>query len=90
MQPARLPEALAQQIGQETGLLVISVESSSPADQSGLLLGDTLVALADKPLRYPDDLIAQLTGDRVGKQMQIRLVRGGQTQMTGVTIGAHP
>ena len=90
MQPARLPGALAQQIGQETGLLVISVESSIPADQSGLLLGDTLVALDDEPLRYPDDLIAQLTGDRVGKQMQIRLVRGGQTQMTGVTIGAHP
>ncbi|MBI2856084.1 MAG: trypsin-like peptidase domain-containing protein [Chloroflexi bacterium] len=89
VQPARLPGTLAQQIGQETGLLVISVEAGSPADQSGLLLGDTLVSLDAEPLRYPDDLLAKLTGDTVGKQVQVRLVRGGQTQMASVTVSAR-
>ena len=32
-QPVRLPEALAKDLGQESGLLLVSVEEGSPADQ---------------------------------------------------------
>ncbi|HEY5870412.1 MAG TPA: trypsin-like peptidase domain-containing protein, partial [Candidatus Tectomicrobia bacterium] len=44
-QAVRLPAALSERLGQETGLLLITAESNSPAEQAGLLLGDTLVAL---------------------------------------------
>ena len=53
-------------VGQETGLLLVSVQPGSPADEAGLLLGDTLVALAGQPVRHMDDLMTLLSGDRVG------------------------
>lgn len=89
-QPVRLPEAVAQQVGQETGLLLASVNAGGPADSAGLLLGDTLVALDGQPLRHMDDLVAALGGERIDQQAQIRLIRGGQIQEIAVIIGARP
>jgi len=86
-QPARLPAALAQELGQETGLLVASVESGSPAESGGLFLGDTLVALDGQPIRHMDDLMALLTGDRVGKSVSITVIRGGEKISRAVVIG---
>ena len=86
VQPARLPSALAEQLGQEVGLLVVSVEPGSPADEASLLLGDTLVTLAGEPLRYPDDLLALLGGERIGTAVAVRYVRAGQVQEAQVTI----
>jgi S1-C subfamily serine protease len=86
-QPVRLPEALAGQIGQETGLLIASVEPGSPADSGGLMLGDTIVALDGHPVHHMDDLLALLGGDRAGKAVPVRVVRGGQVQDVTVTIG---
>lgn len=86
-QPARLPEALARQLGQETGLLLVSVEAGSPADRGGLTLGDTIVALNGQPVRHMDDLLAQLGGDVVGAAIPVKIVRGGQVQEMRVTVG---
>jgi S1-C subfamily serine protease len=89
-QPVRLPAALSEQLNQETGLLLVSVEPGSPADQGGLLLGDTLVGLDGQPLRQMDDLVTLLSGDRVGKSVSLRIVRGGKVQEVSVTIGERP
>jgi S1-C subfamily serine protease len=86
-QPARLPAAAAQETGQETGLLVVSVEPGSPADQGGLVLGDTIVALDGMTVRQHDDLLALLAGDRVGRKTPVQIVRGGVAQLLNVTIG---
>jgi S1-C subfamily serine protease len=89
-QPVRLPAALSEQLGQETGLLIVSVEPGSPADKGGLLLGDTLVGLDGQPLRQMDDLMTLLSGDRVGQSVSLRIVRGGKVQELTVTIGERP
>lgn len=86
-QPVRLPEAIARQLGQETGLLVAGVEPDSPADRAGLLLGDTIVTLDGAAVRHHADLLAQLNGDRVNTAVTIRLVRSGQVQDKEVTVG---
>lgn len=86
-QPVRLPAPVAAQVQQETGLLLAAVEQSSPADQGGLYLGDTLVALDGQAVRHMDDLMAILSGDRVGKAVTAKIVRGGQVHETSVTIG---
>lgn len=86
-QPVRLPAALSEQVSQETGLLVVGVEPDSPADKAGLLLGDTIVSVADSPIRQYEDLLAQLSGDRVGKEIATRVVRGGQVQELTVIVG---
>lgn len=86
-QPVRLPAALEQQLGQETGLLLVAVEPDSPAEKGGLMLGDVIVALDGHPVRVPDELLAGLTGDKVGKDAKIKLVRGGQIHEVNVTVG---
>ncbi len=86
-QPVRLPTGLSEKLGQETGLLLISVEPDSPAEKGGLLLGDTLIALDGEPLRQMDDLMVQLGADKVGKPVTLRVIRGGQTQEVKVTVG---
>jgi S1-C subfamily serine protease len=86
-QPVRLPESIASQVGQETGLMLMSVEPGSPADSGGLMMGDTLLALDGERVRQMDDLLALLSGDRVGKTVPILALRGGQQQTLNVTIG---
>jgi S1-C subfamily serine protease len=88
-QSVRLPAALGERLGQETGVLLVSVESGSPAEQGGLLLGDTIVTLDGQPVRHMDDLLALLSSDRVGAAVPVRVVRGGQVQELTVTIGEH-
>ncbi len=86
-QPVRLPDNLAQELGQETALMLVSVEQDSPAAKGGLAMGDTIVALGGEPVRHIDDLQALLTGDRVGKAVTVRVLRGGELRDMNVTIG---
>lgn len=87
LQPVRLPLPLAQQLGQQTGLLIVSVEPGSPGEKARLMLGDVLVTLGDQPLRQIDDLLAFLRGEQAGKALPVRLVRGGQLLELTVTVG---
>lgn len=88
-QPVRLPAGQAEQAGQETGLLLASLEPEGPAEKDGLLLGDVLVGMNGNPLRNLDDLLAGL-GDQAGKSAQFRLLRGGELKDLSVTVGERP
>jgi S1-C subfamily serine protease len=86
-QSARLPVSVKEQLNQETGLLIVNVETDSPADKGGLVLGDTIVGLDGTAVRHHDDLLALLTGDRVDQKVPVSIVRGGETQTLNVNIG---
>jgi S1-C subfamily serine protease len=86
-QIARLPGGVAAELGQETGLLLGSVEPGSPAERGGLFMGDTIIGLDGQPVRDLDDLLALLGGDRVGKTVKVRIVRSGAVSDVPVTIG---
>ncbi|HZD56440.1 MAG TPA: trypsin-like peptidase domain-containing protein [Anaerolineales bacterium] len=88
-QPVEIPSAQQSALKreQETGLLLVGVEKGSPADQGGLIVGDIIVALAGKPVADPDELLANLVGDIVGKAAPVEVLRGGQPHTLQVTIG---
>ncbi|MGB4873713.1 MAG: trypsin-like peptidase domain-containing protein [Candidatus Promineifilaceae bacterium] len=86
-QRVKLPTELREQLGQKTGLLIVSAEPNSPASAAGLTLGDTIVTLDGEKVRDHDDLLALLSGDRVGTAVPVGVVRGGQVQPMQVTIG---
>ena len=67
--------------------MLAMVEPDSPADKSGLLLGDIIVALAHSPVRHHDDLLALLSLDRVGSTVTARIIRGGQLEEINLTVG---
>lgn len=86
-QPVRLPQNIAESVGQETGLMLVAVEEGSPAEQGGLLMGDVMVSLDGQAVRHMDDLMASLSGDRVGAAVPVSAVRGGEVREFQVTIG---
>lgn len=74
------------QLPVESGVLVISHESDSkqvasrhnPAQQSGLLAGDVIIAFDGQPIRGIDDLHKLLTDERIGVKTSIEVIRGTQ------------
>ncbi len=88
-QPTHMPEGVRQKAGidQESGLLVIWVEPESPAEQAGLIVGDVLLRLGGHSVTSGRDLLEALTPDRVGKPVQMVILRGGARQEMTVTPG---
>lgn len=86
-QPIQLPQGIARKLGQETGLILVSVEPDSPAEKANLFLGDTLVSIAGQPVRQLDDLLGSLSEDRVGTAVPVQILRGGEVRELSVTIG---
>jgi S1-C subfamily serine protease len=87
VQPVRLPDTVSGELEQEVGLLIVSVESDSPAAKANLLVGDIIVALDNESTEQLDELLALLGGERVGKTVPVQIVRGGKAQDVNVTIG---
>ena len=87
-QPVALSASLAPKVGgQESGLLIVSVEPSSPADAAGALVGDILVGLGDASITDAADLQAQLGPERVGEAVTLRVLRGGEPVQLSATLG---
>jgi S1-C subfamily serine protease len=86
--PGAAQKALKRE--QATGLILIGVEKDSPAEAAGLMVGDIIVAVDNKPIRDHDELFACLSGDVVDKSTPVEVLRGGQPQTIDVKIGARP
>ena len=89
MQPVILTDSLIEEISMETkqGLMIVNLETSSPAQQAGIILGDVLVAIEDTPIGRLRDIQAYLEPQNVGKTIQIRLIRGGKLKDVSLTVG---
>lgn len=86
VQPVAMRGAQGEAAGQQSGLILLSVEPESPAEKAGLQVGDVLLSLDGKPLTDVEQLQDALTGDVVGRQVQVGLLRGGEKQLQGVTV----
>ena len=89
-QRVQLPRNIQKELKQKMGLLVVSVEPDSPAEQGGIVLGDTIVGLEGKSIRSHDELLAQLVGDVVDKKVPVAMIRGGELLTINVKIGDRP
>ena len=68
-------------------MLVVTVEAGGPAEAAGLLLGDVVVSFGGEAVRDPGELRDLLGSDRVGQQVALRIVRGGEPRDLTVTVG---
>src|SRR2546427_2187791 len=84
--PVRLPATLEQQVGQRVGLIVVSVESCSPAERGGLVLWVVIVVGYGTPVRSHGDAAAHLSTEKIGTSLRFRLLRGGAAKELGVTV----
>lgn len=86
-QRVRLAPAVAERARQPRGLLVLEVEPGSPAELGGLLLGDTLLTVAGQAVRYPEELLGILSGDRIGTSVTAQVLRAGTLVEMLLTVG---
>jgi len=91
-QPVRIPLALQRSLGTDAGLglVVVNVEPDSPAERGGVLIGDILLALDDRTVSDPGDVLAALGGDRIGQPIGLKVARGGRAEQLTVTVGERP
>jgi S1-C subfamily serine protease len=88
-QPVELPEH-QRTADRDHALLVVGVTSGSPAAAAGIIVGDVLVEFDGHAVESPEDLLDLLIGDRVGRAVPLRALRGGETRTLSVTIGERP
>lgn len=72
-----LPADLVTKTGRETGLHVAQVMPQSPAAQSGLHIGDIVVALAGEPIASTGALQGAMVEDAIGRPLEITVWRNG-------------
>jgi S1-C subfamily serine protease len=72
--------------GTGTALLVTGVSPDAPAASAGVLVGDLLLSLDGQVVSTTDDLFDLLTGDRVGRPVTLRVLRGGAATAVEVTV----
>ena len=73
------------QINGLSGVLVMSVESGSPASHAGLATGDIIIGFADLPVTGVDDLHRILTAERIGVPSTLTVLRKSTRQQLTVT-----
>ena len=74
--PRRLQ--LAAGVAQASSATITASEQGSPANRAGLLTGDMIVRLDGEPVTGADDLIRLLTGERIGREVEIGVLRLGK------------
>lgn len=89
MQPVELPERVVKALGLAAGagVIVLRVETDGPGDRAGVLVGDVIVAVDGEAVSDTRSVLSHLGPDSVGRQIGLRLVRGGTLADASVTIG---
>lgn len=86
-QSVALPEPQRAAHGRSDGLLVVGIGDNSPAAAAGIIVGDVIVDFDGQPIHSPEDLLDLLAGERVGRPVALRLLRGGSPLELSVVVG---
>ena len=74
----------------DRAVLVVGVSAGSPAARAGVIVGDVILDLDGQPVSSPEDLLDLLRGNRVGRDVTLRLLRGGAPKEITVTVEERP
>ena len=80
----------AYRLPAESGVLVARVEPGSPAARAGLRADDLIVAFGGAPTPRIDALHRMLTGDRIGRPAELRVLRGVELLTLAITPAEMP
>jgi S1-C subfamily serine protease len=79
----RLPQEIATQVNQQSGVMIYQVETDSPAKKAGLAMGDVILKFNQKNIYSINDLHHYLTEEVIGKPTKLQTLRGeNPTELT--------
>jgi serine protease Do len=67
-------------------VVISDVTPNSPADQGGIKIGDTIVAVDGKEIKNGDSLVSEIASRKPGSKVSIGFIRGGKKQETSLTV----
>ena len=73
---------------QDTGLLLVWVESGSAAEKAGLEVGDILVGVAGSAVADHEQLVTALSEHGAGTKLDAQVIRGGALRSVALTVGS--
>jgi S1-C subfamily serine protease len=87
-----LGEGLRQKlsVSNRSGLIVLTVESSGPAEKGGILPGDIVLGANDLAIERAEDLQAFSQSAVIGQPARIKFIRGGALTESTIVIGERP
>jgi S1-C subfamily serine protease len=77
--------ALAAGIPAASALRVRSTEIGGPAAQAGMTVGDLIISVDGHPVTGVDDLVRLLDGERIGRRVELKIVRATRISPLMVT-----
>jgi S1-C subfamily serine protease len=83
--PRPLPPRVAARLGRDRAIEVVEILPGSPAAAAGLVPEDLLVEAAGVALRGVEDLHRLMTEDRIGRPVELTVVRGGEQRRLTIT-----
>jgi S1-C subfamily serine protease len=90
LQPIAVPEPMRPIAQQDSGRMVVNLATHGPAEQAGIRMGDILLSLDGQSVSAPRTLRTFLSPDRIGRTVEIRLLREGAVQSVRMAIAVQP
>jgi S1-C subfamily serine protease len=81
-----LPPRMTRELEQRDGVEIVEIVAGSPAEASGLRIGDIVVAIDGTKVHRPNDILRLMLADAIGRTARIEVVRDGRL----VTVDAVP
>jgi putative serine protease PepD len=72
------------------GASIVEVHPGTPAEDAGLEPGDRVVAADGQPIDSPEELTGLIGSKEPGDEVELELVRDGETETITVTLGERP
>jgi serine protease Do len=84
-----LTKELAQSFGLQNpdGVIVVNVEPGSPADESGLRIGDVILSYNGERIDQANELPRLVASTKPGDKATVQIVREGKQQRLDVAVG---
>jgi serine protease Do len=74
----------------DTGALIISVTSDSPADKAGLRAGDVITEMDNENISTTEELLSAIATRQIGENVEIVYYRGNVQKVTNATLEESP
>ncbi|EOQ89942.1 serine protease MucD family protein [Leptospira yanagawae serovar Saopaulo str. Sao Paulo = ATCC 700523] len=72
------------------GAIIHQIVKGSPADKAGLQLMDVIVEVEGKPVRTPDELVGLIVNSKIGKRIELKIIRNKNEILTSITPEKKP